>query len=60
MKTTAKSFSSELTQVVRQRENSGILSGHLFKKFIEIDFVEKLKINLSSYNDITLLKMEIS
>lgn len=52
-----KVFSSELTQVVRQRENSGILSlATYLRNLLEIDFVEKLKINLSSYNDITLIE----
>ena len=52
-----KVFSSELTQVVRQRENSGILSlATYLRNLLEIDFVEKLKINLSSYNDITLVE----
>jgi len=52
-----KVFSSELTQVVRQRENSGILSMATYlRNLLEIDFVEKLKINLSSYNDITLIE----
>ena len=52
-----KVFSSELTQVVRQRENSGILSlATYLRNLLEIDFVEKLKINLSSYNDVTLIE----
>ena len=52
-----KVFSSELTQVVRQKENSGILSlATYLRNLLEIDFVEKLKINLSSYNDITLIE----
>ena len=52
-----KVFSSELTQVVRQRENSGILSlATYLRNLLEKDFVEKLKINLSSYNDITLVE----
>ena len=52
-----KVFSSELTQVVRQRENSGILSlATYLRNLLETDFVEKLKINLSSYNDITLVE----
>ena len=52
-----KVFSSELTQVVRQRENSGILSlATYLRNLLQIDFVEKLKINLSSYNDITLIE----
>ena len=52
-----KVFSTELTQVVRQRENSGILSlATYLRNLLEIDFVEKLKINLSSYNDITLIE----
>lgn len=52
-----KVFSSELTQVVRQRENSGILSlATYLRNLLEIDIVEKLKINLSSYNDITLIE----
>ena len=52
-----KVFSSELTQVVRQRENSGILSlATYLRNLLEIDFVEKLKINLSSYSDITLIE----
>ena len=52
-----KVFSSELTQVVRHRENSGILSlATYLRNLLEIDFVEKLKINLSSYNDITLIE----
>lgn len=52
-----KVFSSELTQVVRQRENSGILSlATYLRNLLEMDFVEKLKINLSSYNDITLIE----
>jgi len=52
-----KVFSTELTQVVRQRENSGILSlATYLRNLLEIDFVEKLKINLSSYNDVTLIE----
>jgi ATP-dependent exoDNAse (exonuclease V) alpha subunit len=52
-----KVFSSELTQVVRQKENSGILSlATYLRNLLEMDFVEKLKINLSSYNDITLVE----
>ena len=52
-----KVFSSELNQVVRQKDNSGILSlATYLRNLLEMDFVDKLKINLSSYNDITLIE----
>ena len=52
-----KVFSSELTEVVRQKENSGILSlATYLRNLIEIDFIDELKINLSSYNDIKLIE----
>ena len=52
-----KVFSSELIEVVRQKENSGILSlATYLRNLIEIDFVDELKINLSFYNDIKLIE----
>ena len=52
-----KVFSSELIEVVRQKENSGILSlATYLRNLIEIDFIDELKINLSSYNDIKLIE----
>ena len=52
-----KVFSSELTEVVRQKENSGILSlATYLRNLIELDFIDELKINLSSYNDIKLIE----
>lgn len=52
-----KVFSSELTEVVRQKENSGILSlATYLRNLIEIDFIDELKINLSSYDDIKLIE----
>ena len=52
-----KVISSELKEVVRQKKNSGILSlATYLRDLIEIDFVEELKINLSTYNDISLIE----
>ncbi len=52
-----KVFSSELTDVVRQKENSGILSlATYLRNLIEKDFIDELEINLSSYNDINLIE----
>mgnify|MGYP001500833004 CR=1 FL=1 len=52
-----KVISSELNEVVRQKKNSGILSlATYLRDLIEIDFVEELKINLSTYNDISLIE----
>ena len=52
-----KVFSSELIEVVRQKENSGILSlATYLRNLIEINFIDELKINLSSYNDIKLIE----
>ncbi len=50
-------ISSELNEVVRQKKNSGILSlATYLRDLIEIDFVEELKINLSTYNDISIIE----
>ena len=52
-----KVFSSELIEVVRQKENSGILSlATYLRNLIEINFIDELKINLSPYNDIKLIE----
>jgi exodeoxyribonuclease-5 len=52
-----KVISSELDKVVRQKENSGILSlATYLRNLIDIGVVEQLKINLSSYNDIILIE----
>lgn len=52
-----KVISSELNEVVRQKKNSGILSlATYLRDLIEIDFVEELKINLSTYNDISIIE----
>ncbi len=52
-----KVISSELIEVVRQKENSGILTlATYLRNLIDMDFVEELKINLSSYNDIILIE----
>tara|TARA_S200000501_G_scaffold369475_1_gene409025 strand:+ start:13421 stop:14833 length:1413 start_codon:yes stop_codon:yes gene_type:complete len=51
-----KVFSSELNEVVRQKGNSGILSlATYLRNLTEMDVVKELKINLSSYNDISLV-----
>lgn len=52
-----KVISSELDKVVRQKENSGILSlATYLRNLIDIGYVEQLKINLSYYNDIILIE----
>ena len=44
-----KVISSELIEVVRQKENSGILTlATYLRNLIDMDFVEELKINLSN------------
>ncbi len=51
-----KVISSELNEVVRQKGNSGILSlATYLRNLTEMDVVKELKINLSSYNDISLV-----
>ena len=50
-------ISSELDEVVRQKENSGILSlATYLRNLIDMGVVEQLKINLSNYNDIILIE----
>ena len=52
-----KVISSELSEVVRQKEHSGILSlATYLRNLIEMNIVEELKINLSTYMDITLVE----
>ena len=52
-----KVISSELDKVVRQKDNSGILSlATYLRNLIDIGDVEQLNINLSYYNDIILIE----
>ena len=49
-------ISSELTEVVRQKENSGILSlATYIRNLLDKELVKEFKINLSLYDDIILI-----
>ena len=49
-------ISSELTEVVRQKENSGILSlATYIRNLLDRALVKEFKINLSLYNDVILI-----